>query len=163
MRDGESCLRALMTSVDPRPPALKPICRSVFACLSAGASPNSIPTKIETPSANRRTEVFTPMFSMRGRFPGTAARVALSPNLATASPGTPPVNDRRTLSVINCRMICIRLAPSDRRTANSRVRAPERPSNRSVSPTSPTRLGFDGTIDVPAPFSVVGLSSLICS
>ena len=145
LRDCENTLRALMARQSNRGRAsFRSACRSASACFSAGTRPNNIPTAIEAPSANKRTEAFTPIFSVRGRLPGTAASTAVRPHFATASPRTPPANDRSTLSVINCWTICMRLAPSARRTANSRVRAAERASNRlatfaqAMSKTRPT-------------------------
>ena len=88
------------------------------------------------------------------------------------------MSERIKLSATNCRTICTRLAPTASRTANSRVRAAERASNRlatfaheisrtspaapssniSVPPTSPTRNFFNGSTYPPKPRSVVGLS-----
>src|SRR5271156_6099211 len=101
--------------VEPRPPAFSAACRSVCELCSAGARPNRIPTTTETPSANKSTERFTPMFSLRGKLPGSAASTGRTPHFANRRPSVPPASESSTLSVTNCRTMRALLAPSAER------------------------------------------------
>ena len=66
--------------------------------------------------------------------------------MASTVPSTPPIAARTRLSVMNCRTIRPRLAPTARRTATSRCRAVPRASSRlatfahTISSTAPTAI-----------------------
>ena len=88
---------------EPRLPSFNVSCRSVTETCRAGASPKTIPVRSETPRVKASTQPSTPMFSMRGRPPGTAASTACVPQRAMASPAMPPASANTTLSVSSWR------------------------------------------------------------
>ena len=133
---------------EPRLPSFKVSCRSVTETWSAGASPNTTPVTSESPRVKASTQPSTPMFSMRGRPPGTAASTARVPSQAMASPAMPPARDSTTLSVSSWRTTRARAAPSARRMAISFWRRVKRARSRfatfvqamrSTKPTAPSR------------------------
>ncbi len=125
-----TCCERCRPPAAPRPPALSASCKSVFELFNAGASPNKIPTVIETPKVNRRTGTLTPIVSARDRFPARTASAGPTPNDANATPSAPPSSESKTLSATNCEAINERLAPSAARIANSRERASDRAIRR---------------------------------
>lgn len=97
----------------------------------AGPSPNTNPVAIDTAAANRKTGQLKLATNAGGvhEFAIMRGSTFLIAH-ASSNPATPPITESSKLSVIHCRKIIHRPAPSARRTLISRCRAPTRASSR---------------------------------
>ena len=118
--------------------------------LKAGMRPNRTPVKTDTASVKRSTRqsrvTAAPFSPMRGMSPGFSESRIRTPTVPRRMPNTPPVSERRILSVSSWRIIRPLPAPSAARTAISRFRAVARISKRfatfaqAISKTKPTAI-----------------------
>ncbi len=103
--------------LEPRPSSFREVSRSIFDVRSAGARPNRMPARPETPSAKKRTGRLSPGLGVCSKFGGSANMTTRALDNAISSPAAPPVNESSTLSVTSWRTIHPRLALSAARTA----------------------------------------------
>jgi hypothetical protein len=85
---------------------------------------------MESPAANTTTDGLMPMGSVSVASGGSMPRMARSVHCATMMLATPPMSARTMDSVRSWRMTCVRLAPSERRTAISVLRVAPRARSR---------------------------------
>ncbi len=113
------------------PPSFITSLTSVLETWSAGARPKTNAVATHTPARNTITMGSTVNFIQYG-LPwsvSTESKIRM-PASARPIPSAPLIIDSRTLSTSNWRTIRQRLAPSDTRTAISRVRCADRASSR---------------------------------
>jgi hypothetical protein len=107
------------------------------AC-SAGAKPNRMPVRNETPIVKPNTPQSGRAESTSGVVPvGMKLIGALFMPIASTSHSAPPVSDSIRLSTNNCRVSQYRLAPRATRIAISLLREAARAISRIFRPTTP--------------------------
>jgi hypothetical protein len=115
-----------LPDVPPRPPSRRDSLNRVRDDCIAGTRPKTMPVASVTIDVTSRTVPFTPTPSIRGKSDGATARRIRNPPTASSTPAMPPISDRRTLSVSNCRMSLPPLAPNAMRTVTSLSRTAAR-------------------------------------
>ena len=148
----------------------------------AGTTPMAMPAPRATARAKSSTEGSTKPLSFARivSAPGARAASSLASHDASTTPPAPPARPSRTLSVINCWVTCLRVAPSALRMLNSLVRVAARVSmrlamlrqamNRTHTTAakrtvnglraSATRSACSGTTVAPAPVASWGCAAL---
>ncbi len=133
----------------PRAPSFNESMRSTFNERAAGARPNKTPVTIEIRSVKPSTVASIVTFTVAGRLSSLKLTSSSTPHLATNAPNAPPRIESIKLSVIICRTIRHRLAPSAVRKAISFCLAAARTSKRfatfahamsNTNPTAPKRM-----------------------
>ncbi len=114
---------AMPPLVERAVPCFSDLFRSTRKVCNAGASPNKTLASREIPSANASTPRSMCVSERRGTSPGARATSARSPQNARSTPRAPASRPISKLSVISCRRIRPRPAPSAARMAISLVRA----------------------------------------
>ena len=125
--------RARLPPVPDRPPAsFSTSCTSVFETCSAGARPKTMPVPRQMAARNASTTPSIVNFIQYGLPTSAVSRASKrrTPRIESPRPRTPLTIASRTLSTSSWRTMRQRLAPSDTRTAISRVRCVERASSR---------------------------------
>ena len=139
--DRGSCRRST-----PRPPSRSPVCTSVRARRSAGASPQSdaADERERRPRSRAPSDRCAPVRAA-ARPAGSTRRPPTMNQCARSSPAPAAASASTTLSVSSCRTMRHWPAPSAERTAISRARAAPRASSRlatlpqAISSTTPDR------------------------
>ncbi len=98
------------------------VSRSLTENRSSGTTPSTTAIKTESPSVKAIALPFTPISLMRGKLRSFKLSSNLTPQNEITTPSAPATSTSSRFSVINCRAMRRRVAPSAARTANSRCR-----------------------------------------